>query len=245
MLKSHYRDIFENQDTHWWYKGMESINKAFLDKYLPSKKGLKILDAGCGPGAALTYLSSYGDVIGIDISDEALKYAKKRGKVEKGDITKIQFKDKSFDVVVCLDVLYHFWVKEDMVAIRELHRILKKNGVLLLREPAFEWLRGNEDVVGYTRYRYSTNDVKEKLTHLNFKILKLSYVNFFLFPLVLLKRFPVVIGLKKESAISDIYRLNSFVNYFLSLFMYVEVFILKYIDLPYGSSAICVARKID
>src|SRR3972149_3534197 len=109
MLKSHYRDVWENQDKHWWYLGMNVINKSLLDEFLPKKKNLKILDAGCGPGATLPLLQNYGDALGVDLSEEALKYARSLGKVQKGDITKLDFKNASFDVVVCMDVIYHLW----------------------------------------------------------------------------------------------------------------------------------------
>ena len=244
MLKSHYKDIFENQDSHWWYKGMEKINTNLLSKYLfHGKSKLKILDAGCGSGAALKYLSKFGNVIGVDISDEALRFAKKRGKVRKANVSSLPFNDSSFDVVVCLDVLFHQWIINDMKAISEFSRVLKKDGILLMREPAFDWMKSNEDVIGFTRYRYTTDSVKRKLNKSSFDIMKISYANFFLFPLVLLKRLPVVIGLKKESAVSDIYKLNRLLNFFLSLFLFVEAFILKYINLPYGTSVIGVARK--
>ena len=223
---------------------MEKINTNLLSKYLfHGKSKLKILDAGCGSGAALKYLSKFGNVIGVDISDEALRFAKKRGKVRKANVSSLPFNDSSFDVVVCLDVLFHQWIINDMKAISEFSRVLKKDGILLMREPAFDWMKSNEDVIGFTRYRYTTDSVKRKLNKNSFDIMKISYANFFLFPLVLLKRLPVVIGLKKESAVSDIYKLNRLLNFFLSLFLFVEAFILKYINLPYGTSVIGVARK--
>ncbi len=59
MLKSHYIEIAKNQDKHWWYRGMTAINLSLLDYYLPKKRNLKILDAGCGPGVMLQPLKKY------------------------------------------------------------------------------------------------------------------------------------------------------------------------------------------
>ena len=126
MLKRQYVNIYHHQDTHWWYKGMRSINESLFRKYLPKNKPLKILDAGCGPGAALSYLSQFGDVIGVDISDEALKFAKKRGKVVKGDISDLPFKEETFDAVVAMDLLEH--VPNPKNVIQEASRVLKNGG---------------------------------------------------------------------------------------------------------------------
>ena len=109
---------------------MQAIQETFLKQYLPKQKKIRILDAGCGPGAALIYLAKFGDVIGVDVSEDALKFARKRGKVRKGDIANLPFKSETFDVVVCLDVLYHKWV-DTKRAFYELKRVLKKGGIFL------------------------------------------------------------------------------------------------------------------
>jgi ubiquinone/menaquinone biosynthesis C-methylase UbiE len=194
MLKNHYKEVFEKQDSHWWYMGMRDINVVLLGKYLLRKRKLKILDAGCGPGAMLPTLANYGEVVGVDLSDDALKFAKKRGKVLKGDITKLKFKDKTFDLVICMDVLYHTWVGDESTALKEFNRVLKKDGTLLIREPAFNWLRGNQDKIGLTSRRFSKKSLSKKVTAYSFEIQKITYANFFLFPAVVLIRLLGMVG---------------------------------------------------
>lgn len=244
MLRDEYFNIFKNQDTHWWYRGMASINQKLLTKNLPRKKNIKILDAGCGPGSALLYLKKFGKVTGVDISDQALRYAEKRAPVIKGDIMNLPFKNESFDLVVCLDVLYHKWVKDEKKAISEFYRVLKKDGFLLLREPAYEWMRGNEDVVGYTRIRFSKKKV-QKILKEHFNIIELTYVNFFLFPLVFLKRLPQIISIRDKQAISDIFELPKSLNNILFSFLKLESMLLSFMRFPFGSSVICLAKKYD
>lgn len=222
---------------------MAAINSSLLKKYLPKKKELKILDAGCGPGAALLYLSAFGDVVGIDISDVALKFAKKRGKVKKGTVTAIPFKDNSFDLVTCLDVLYHAWVEDNDKAISELYRVIKKDGIILIREPAFDWLHSSEDVVDFTKHRFTEKEVAGYLKK-DFKILKLSYINFILFPLALLKRLPEILNLKEKENTSDIFTINPLLNFFLFAVFKVESFLIPFLNFPFGTSVICVAKKI-
>lgn len=220
---------------------MAAINTSFLNKYLPKKNNLKILDAGCGPGAALLYLSRFGDVLGVDISDEALKFAKKRGKVKKADISSLPLKDKTFDVVVCLDVLYHKWV-DAKKAFLEIKRVLKPGGILLIREPAFDWFRSSEDVASQTKHRFTTRELKRELEN-SFDILKLTYANFFLFPVAFLKRLPEVIGMKRKKGVGDASSVSPLLNNILFFIFRTEPLLLEYINFPFGTSVLCVARK--
>lgn len=220
---------------------MATINSTLLDKYLPRRKGLKVLDAGCGPGAMLPHLKKYGNVIGIDLSDDALKYARKRGKAIKGDVTNLKFKSKSFDLIICMDVLYHTWVKDVDQVLGEFNRVLKKGGILLLREPAYNWMRGNEDRGSLTGRRFSQNDLVNSLKRNSFQIRKVTYANFFLFPVVLTIRLFTMITNRKGS--SDMSIPAEVVNKFLFNLLKLEAYLINFITLPFGSSLICVSRK--
>lgn len=243
MLKEEYLNIFKNQENHWWFKGMEEINFSLLNHYLKDRKNLKILDAGCGPGVALSYLKKYGQVIGVDKSEEALKYAQKKGRVQKADIANLPFKKESFDLIVCLDVLYHVWVKDYQKVLEEFGRVLKKKGLLLLREPAYNWLQSSHDLIDFTRERFCRTKIEKGLNQAGFKILKLSYINFFLFPVVVLKRLPEILKIKKKRPKSDIFALPPLLNFFLFSCLRLEAFLLKYINFPFGSSVVCLAQR--
>lgn len=243
MLKSHYLEIAKSQDKHWWYLGMAAINQSLLDKYLPTGESLKILDGGCGPGSMLPTLSQYGDVVGVDISDEALKFAQKRGKVIKGNIMDLKFENETFDLVVCMDVLYHTWVEDETKALEQFHRVLKKGGLLLVREPAYNWLRGREDVGSLTKRRFSQNRLKFLVEKSSFKVLKMTYANFFLFPIVLMLRLRSSIS-KDIKGSNDLITPTSIINNLLLTILKIEAFLIKDVSLPFGSSLICVARRV-
>ncbi|NCN58635.1 methyltransferase type 11 [Candidatus Roizmanbacteria bacterium CG22_combo_CG10-13_8_21_14_all_38_20] len=243
MQKSHYEDLYDNQDTLWWYKGMRLINTTLLNKYFSQKRGLKILDAGCGAGAALGYLSQYGETIGVDISDEALKFARKRGKVKKADIANLPFKDNSFDLVFCYGVLYHVWVKDERKALDEFYRVLKKGGTLLLEEPAYDWFMGNEDMISFGKHRFTASELKILLKECSFKTLRSTYINSILFPLGIVKRLPEIIGLRPRRPVSDIFEMSGIINFIFLKILQLESKLLKYINFPFGMSVICIARK--
>lgn len=220
---------------------MAEINTTLLENYLPKDGKLKILDVGCGPGAALIYLSKFGDVIGIDKSDEALKFARTRGKVIKGDISSLPFEKETFDLVVCLDVLYHKWVNTEK-ALLEIKRVLKSRGTVLIREPAYDWFKSSEDIASQTKHRFTTGEIKNKFQN-SFDILKLTYVNFFLFPIAFVKRLPEVLGVKAKKEVGDATSIPSFLNNFLLFIFRIERALIAHVNFPFGTSVLLVAKK--
>jgi ubiquinone/menaquinone biosynthesis C-methylase UbiE len=105
------------------------------------KKNIKILDAGCGFGFNSSKLAEVGDVTAIDNNSERLEIAKNldtktQVKFEKADIFKLPFSNGYFDLVLCFEVLEH--LKADQKALRELARVLKKSGFLMISFYQFE-----------------------------------------------------------------------------------------------------------
>lgn len=107
--------------------------------YLLHRKGLSILDAGCGSGWLSFILMRRGfKVVGLDISRERLlKEAKRHLKdtipLVEGDLHQLPFKKESFDIVVCAEVLEH--LKNPAIGLKEINRVLKKEGRLILTIP--------------------------------------------------------------------------------------------------------------
>ena len=102
---------------------MDFVEENILDN-------IKLLDVGCGEG---NYFHLYEDLNidykGIDIDCPETKNTIKCG------AEKLPFKDKSFDMVVCMDVLEH--VEDPFAAISEIHRVLKKKGELIMSVPNY------------------------------------------------------------------------------------------------------------
>lgn len=221
---------------------MAEVNSALLEQYLEKKTHNMILDAGCGTGAAFHYLSQFGDVVGVDISDEALKFSRTIGIVKKSDIIDLPFRSGQFDLVVCLDVLYHRWVGDYRKALQEFFRVLKPNGVLFLREPAYNWMRGAHDKVDFTRRRFSKPEIKRMLDRAGFRVEKITYANFILFPFVLVKRLPEMI-IQFGRPTSDMRPIYPALDHILFFILRLESKFLRHVSLPWGSSLITVAQK--
>lgn len=111
----------------------------FTRPYLKEKK---ILDAACGAGQGLLHLypslNKTTTLVGLDISKEALLYAKRNG-CEKGisfccgDLSHIPFKKESFDIVLSFQVVEHLSPGESLQRyFEEIQRLLKPEGLFFL-----------------------------------------------------------------------------------------------------------------
>lgn len=107
---------------------------AFAGKYTAGKD---ILDIPCGVGWGTSLLSAK-HIIGIDISKEAINYAKtyySEIDFRFGDMASVPLPDKSIDVVVCLEGYEHVTKEIGNQFLDETLRILKKDGLLVMSCP--------------------------------------------------------------------------------------------------------------
>jgi SAM-dependent methyltransferase len=237
--------MYRVEKQHWWYLGMETITRAVLNRWYVPEKGLRILDAGCGTGAAMTaYLADYGSVIGLDISEIALGFCRLRNAspLVCASVAQLPFESQSFDLITSFDVLYERAVTEDMQALKEFSRLLVPGGRLLLRLPAYDWLRGRHDAVVHTARRYTAGQVAELLLRSGLTVELLSYANTFLFPIALVKRVWEHIW-SPDGKRSDLeYKLGPINNIFRSI-LKLEAPFITHTGLPFGLSVVAVGQK--
>ncbi len=246
MEKREYRTMYNVEDNYWWYAGLRELVCSSIDKFSQKKACLRILDAGCGTGGMMARCKAY-KICGIDISEEAINFCKLRkldGKVIRSTVSEMPFGDNSFDIVISLDVLYHLQVENDLKALGELHRILDKDGILLLNLPAMPYLESEHGKAIHTRHRYTCGELREKVQMSGFKIVKITYRNTILFPLTFVMRFARKVLAKKEgSPKSDLRPLPDLINRFLSRVLFFENRLIFLLNYPFGSSVFCVAKK--
>lgn len=111
---------------------LKEIKKRFI-----YKKRLATLDVGCGNGRLSHFLKNEPiEYVGVDNNRTMLRIAKKKNPhvtFRFAEITKLPFSTHSFDTVWCIAVLHHLPTKKLRVkALKEIKRILKKNGLLML-----------------------------------------------------------------------------------------------------------------
>jgi SAM-dependent methyltransferase len=238
--------MYQVEDHYWWYLGMQSITRAILNRWYLLEKSLTILDAGCGTGAAMTgYLAEYGRVTGCDISEIALKKCRlrKAQRLARASVSQLPFSSKSFDLVTSFDVLYERAVSDDSTPLGEFARVLVKGGRVLLRLPAYDWLRGQHDIGIHTARRYTAGQVKSLLQGSGFLVEHLSYANTFLFPAALTKRLTERVWPPAVDR-SDLTLNAGPFNRLLQNILSLEAPLVSRIGLPFGLSVIAVGRKV-
>ena len=100
-------------------------------------QGKHILDLGCGRGRWLDFYKSRGCDApeGIDISPIAIQVCRDKGhRATEGSLTELPFPDSSFDLVSSYIVLLHLTPEDQFKASREIKRVLKKEGILVMLE---------------------------------------------------------------------------------------------------------------
>lgn len=189
MQTKEYEIMFMVEEFHWWYQGMASITRRIIEKYCPSGPDYRILDAGCGTGGGILLLSQYGSVCGIDISKEAIHFSHGRGfhKLMRASVMALPFHNASFDLLTSFDILYFKGIN-DTLALQEAARVLTPEGRILVRVPAFNWLRGIHDKKVSTGHRYTLQEICMKIERNGFIVEFANYMNTILFPLAVLKR---------------------------------------------------------
>jgi 2-polyprenyl-3-methyl-5-hydroxy-6-metoxy-1,4-benzoquinol methylase len=126
--------------------GFENVSPDLASKYLFAakySKGKKVFDLGCAGGYGSYYIASEKGgkaktVVGLDISQKAIKYAKKHWQLPNlvfvnASALSLPFKDKHFDLVISLEVIEH--VTDYKKYLSEVGRVLKSNGTAIISTP--------------------------------------------------------------------------------------------------------------
>ena len=237
-----YPILFTVEQSHWWHTGRRKIIAGFVEEICRrvTDRRPRILDVGCGTGANLLMLSKYGDAEGVDISEDALAFCRDRGldKVRLGAGEELPYDDGTFDLVTALDVVEH--MDNDLAGLKEMRRVLRPGGRVLLFVPTFMFLWGLQDDVSHHRRRYRLSQLRRVLEEAGFEIERTTYANItFFLPILLIRQLMRVTGIKAES--ENNINVSAF-NGVLGKLFGAESLILKYMNLPFGVSGLCVAR---
>lgn len=240
------------EDSHWWFVGRRAILETFMRQIVDrfgsrlqaadgsGTQNLRILDVGCGTGANLEMLSQFGSSEGVDVSDDALEFCRKKGlTVQKGLAETLPYEDGTFDVSTALDVIEH--LDDDIAGLREMHRVTKTGGYSLVFVPAFMWLWGVQDDISNHRIRYTKKQIVERIEKAGFTVERATYANFTFFaPILGGRTIMKITGIKPES--ENNITINGLNGIFGKLFSSESLW-LKNFNFPFGVSIVIVAKK--
>ena len=243
MREEEYRAMFELEERMWWYEGMRAVTASMLGEAMASLVSCRILDVGCGTGFSMSWLSARSGAsaaFGIDVSEHAAEFWRRRGldTIAVGAADALPFPDNEFDLVTCFDVVYQLEPRAACEALAEMNRVVKRGGLLFIREPAYDWLRGSHDVAVATRHRYTRSELRRLLESRGFVIRRASYANTLLFPAAAAHRM-----LSKGGVSSDVRETSALLNGAFAAALKLEAKWLRRMSFPFGLSVIALAEK--
>ncbi len=253
MNYQYYKEYYDIERQHWWFLAREKILSSYIQKLLLNgdlnKQNLKILNVGCGTGRSSEYLSDFGTVTSIEYDKFCCDFTSEKTGLEiiNGSVTELPFKNESFDLVCAFDVIEH--VEDDQLAVFEMKRVVKKNGIIFITIPAFMSLWSHHDLVNHHFRRYKLKEVQTLFDNQkNGNILFTSYFNFFLFlPIFFVRQISNLIQFTKNrpGSGSDFATFKPGVlnNLLFKIMVSENIFIKNKIKLPFGVSLLYSWKK--
>ena len=173
MSADEIRLMNENEGEHWWFQSKNALVK---QKIVSSATDVpQILDAGCGTGLNMQFLSELGNCFGCDAQWDALQFSQSAGAVQLAqcNLEQLCYRPDSFDLITVLDVLEHTAEPERVLA--EFKRIVKDNGRIVLTVPAFKFLWSPHDEALSHFRRYHRRELKILLEDAGLRVDELGY----------------------------------------------------------------------
>ncbi len=243
MESALYESTYHLEDAHWWFAGRRAIVCDAVRRALNgASRRPRILDLGCGTGRNLQALRELGAPVGLDIEALALRYSRERGmqRLVQARAEALPLRDESFDGVLALDLLEH--LEDDVAGAREMFRVLRPQGLLIVSVPAYQWLWGPQDDVSHHCRRYTPGALVDSLRAAGFRIVRLTHVNLLLLPLILAGR--IYLRATRTHVETENTLHPGWSNGLLRRIFSSERFLLRRGDLPLGVSIFCLARKL-
>jgi ubiquinone/menaquinone biosynthesis C-methylase UbiE len=229
---------------HFWFRGFRRFMAPLLAEAVRDRAAPAILDCGCGTGHNLSMLRQFGQTVGIDLTWTGLAYAHGKGElaIAQATATRLPFADARFDVVTSFDVIYALEDEAEGAALREMFRVLRPGGYLVLNAAAMDLLKGNHSVLANEVRRYSRATLTERLTRTGFDVRRMSYTNATILPAVAVVRLLQRLSGHEESQ-QEIAIPPAPINAALTAALALEAALLRVVNMPFGTSLMALARK--
>ncbi len=220
--------------TYWWYRARALLLRRALHGMI--RPNSLTLDVGSADGPSIEWLAAENRVIPLDIDPEGLR----AGGVCASALS-LPFADSTFDVVSAFDVIEHF--ADDHEVVSEMWRVIRPAGMLLVSVPAYQWAWSTHDVSAGHHRRYTQPRLRSLLINAGFEVDRSTYAFAATFPVFagerLLGRLRGSVHRPNDSA------LPAPIEKALVALTRIDAALLTSFDLPFGSSVLAVAHRVD
>jgi len=248
MEPNYYKEYYILERNNWWFKARSYIISKQIKKLnLPTNA--QILNVGAATFKSSEMLNSYGKVTSAEYDKGCCDFVTKElGKeMVNCSATEMPFEDNSFDMVCAFDVIEH--IEDHEIALKEMDRVLKIDGVMFITVPAFQFLWSSHDDINHHFRRYTKGQLKDLFVK-NIKkssIVKLSYFNSILFlPILLMRRISSINKNKKPKKKKSDFKKFEFLSGLEKIFYWIfksEAKLLSVINFPLGVSLMIISKN--
>ena len=248
MNPAEFANIRQSEEDFWWYRGLRATLFRMLEPHLKGRAISRALEAGCGTG----YLSHIlqrergWPIVPLDFSRDGLRFARQLGvrNPVQGDIRSLPFGDGAFDLVMSVDVIAHLPRGDEHLAARELARVARRGGLVVVRTSALDMLRSRHGEFDHERQRFTRRRLMGLFAGAGIRILRCTYSNSLLMPIALLK-FRLWEPLLRKPAESGVQRVAPWLDRMLYAPLAMEAAWLGAgHGLPVGQSLVLIGEKI-
>jgi ubiquinone/menaquinone biosynthesis C-methylase UbiE len=234
------------EDRHFWFLALRRNARRLLAAALNGRRDCRIVDCGSGTGRNLDWLREFGRAVGIERSPAGLSVGRQHGRrMVRGTVTRLPLADASMDVATSFDVLYCLDDESERQAVREMWRVLKPGGLVLVNAAALDMLHGSHSALTHEIRRYTRPRLADRLTSAGFRLERMTFTYLATFPLTLAVRtVDRLTGRAKHASESDFWVPPGPINAAIDLTLRAEGALLRWINLPIGTSLLCIGRKL-
>lgn len=248
MDPQYIREYYHIERNHWWFRVRRRILEQTLEALLGGReRPLRILNVGACTGHTSEFLQAFGPVTSVEYELELADFLRQelRMEVVSASITELPFPDSSFDLVCALDVLEH--VQDDRQGARELMRVCRPAGMVVVTVPAFASLWSHHDEVNHHFRRYRSGQLGGLFSDPGARLIRATYFNTLLFgPIWLFRSLSRLLGLGgrgQNSSGSDFEAMSAWSPLLYALFS-LELPLLRRWDFPFGVSLLHCYGKL-